>query len=294
MLGRNDCCWCGSGQKWKKCHFPQNSPLIKKDILKDEYLKRYGIILKNDKQIEGIRSACRLASLILEKTCQKAKAGVTTQELNDFAHRLHLEAGAIPAPLHYGEPPFPKSICTSINDVICHGIPNQRPLQTGDILNIDVTSIFQGYYGDCSKTIAIGTPSMERQLVMDVSYECLMRSIAICKPGIEILEIGDTIEAYAKSHNCSVVHQFVGHGVGIHFHENPQIPHCVNGFKIPLAEGMIFTIEPMINAGVRDAVVDAEDQWTARTKDGKASAQYEHTILITASGHEILTDWQKF
>lgn len=295
MIGRNDDCWCGNGKKWKKCHAPDEGPAARKiknhQILKEEYSKRYDILLKDERQIQGIRKACHLASFILEETCKKAQEGISTLELNDFAHQLHREAGAIPAPLHYGEPPFPKSICTSLNNVICHGIPDKTPLKRGDILNIDVTSILKGYYGDCSKMVTIGPISSERQLVVDVAYDCLLRGIAVCKPGIEIMEIGRAIETYAKAQGCSVVHQFVGHGIGLDFHENPQIPHCLNGIKIPLAAGMIFTIEPMINAGVRDAVVDPHDQWTARTKDGKASAQYEHTILITEDGHDVLTNW---
>ena len=296
MIGRNDNCWCHSGKKWKKCHFPAedaSSPKVKnQQLLKDEYLKRYDILLKDEKQIQGIREACRLASFILDETCKLARPGISTQELNDFAHRLHLEYNALPAPLNYGEPPFPKSICTSINDVICHGIPNAIPLQEGDILNVDVTSILHGYYGDCSKMVVIGDPTAERKLVVDTAYECLMQAIAIYKPNIEVREIGQVIERHALSKNCSVVYQFVGHGVGIHFHENPQIPHCYNGIKTPLVPGMIFTIEPMINAGVKEAVVDPDDQWTARTADGKASAQFEHTILITDQGHEILTNWK--
>lgn len=297
MIGRNDTCWCGSGKKWKKCHFPHERPAERKiknqQNLKEEYLKRYQIFLKSEQQIQGIREACRLASTILDETCRKAQEGVTTQELNDFAHQLHRDAGAIPAPLNYGQPPFPKSICTSLNEVICHGIPNDTPLKQGDILNIDVTSILNGYFGDCSKMVSIGMINPERQLVVEVAYECLMRGLAVCKPGVEIMEIGKAIEIYAQSKGCSVVHQFVGHGVGLNFHENPQIPHCLNGIKIPLAEGMIFTIEPMINAGVRDAILDTQDQWTARTKDGKASAQFEHTVLITEKGHEVLTNWVK-
>lgn len=297
MIGRNDDCWCGSGTKWKKCHYPNEDLKPQKTkikrSLKEEYLKKYGIILKDENQIQGIRAACHLASHILDETCKKAQEGVSTLELNDFAHQLHKDAGAIPAPLHYGEPPFPKSICTSVNEVICHGIPDKTPLRDGDILNIDVTSILNGYFGDCSKMVTIGDINPERQLVVDVAYECLVRAIAICKPGLEILEIGRLIETYAKSRNCSVVHQFVGHGVGLQFHESPQIPHCINGIKVPLAAGMIFTIEPMINAGVRDSIIDPLDQWTARTKDNKPSAQFEHTILITEHGHEILTNWKK-
>ncbi len=184
MIGRNDECWCGSGKKWKKCHFPNEGPDAKPSTLANTYLKKFGILIKTPDQIEGIRKSCRLSSQILEATCAKAVAGVTTQELNDFAHKLHQEAGAVPAPLHYGEPPFPKSICTSLNEVICHGIPDDVPLKEGDIVNIDVTCILGGFYGDCSKMVMIGKVSEERQRVVDVSYECLIRSIAILRPGL--------------------------------------------------------------------------------------------------------------
>ncbi len=293
MIGRNDFCWCGSKLKWKKCHFPNEgaeSP-SKFDDLKKEYFRKHQIILKTQKEIDGIREASKLASKILDATCLLARQGITTDELNDFAVKLHKQANAIAAPLHYGEPPFPKSICTSINEVICHGIPSNRVLKDGDILNIDITSILNGYYGDCSRMVVIGNTTEERQLVVDVSYECLMRSIEILKPGIPIYAIGDVIEDYAKSKGCSVVNQFVGHGVGVHFHENPQIPHSRNAIKTLLTQGMTFTIEPMINAGVRTAVIDNNDHWTASTKDGRASGQWEHTILITENSHELLTTW---
>jgi methionyl aminopeptidase len=298
MIGRNDNCWCGSGNKWKKCHYPQLSPQASADSppsidLKREYLRKHHILIKDAQQIAKIRASCQLASRILQATCEKAQAGVTTLELNDFAHQMHVEAGAIPAPLHYGVPPFPKSICTSLNEVICHGIPNATPLKEGDIVNIDVTCILDGYYGDCSRMVVIGPISNEKQRVVDVSYECLMRSIAILKPGIPVSAIGTVIEEYAKQYQCSVVNQFVGHGVGIEFHEGPQVSHNRNQNKILLIPGMTFTIEPMINAGVRDAIVDPYDRWTARTKDGKPSAQWEHTILITEDGHEILTNWKR-
>ena len=292
MTGRNDPCWCGSGKKWKKCHFPQNNPQVKPQ-LKEEYLERYHILLKTPEQITGIRRSCQLAASILDKTCQAAKAGITTLELNDLAHQLHLQAGAIPACLNYGYPPFPKSICTSLNDVICHGIPDHTKLKEGDIINIDVTCILNGYYGDCSRMVMIGDVEAEKKLVVDVAYDCLMMSIAKLKPGLPISIVGDTIEPYANSKGCSVVNQFVGHGVGVEFHEGPQVPHNKNSLNIPLVPGMTFTIEPMINAGVRDAVIDPHDQWTARTKDGKPSAQWEHTILITENGYEVLTPWSR-
>jgi methionyl aminopeptidase len=293
MIGRNDACFCGSGKKWKKCHYPDAGNLAYKENLKDVYKKKYGILLKTDKEIEGIRESCRLASKILDATCHMAKAGVTTNELNEFAHQMHVDHGAIPAPLHYGDPPFPKSICTSLNDVICHGIPDDKPLKDGDILNIDVTCILNGFFGDCSRMVLIGKVDEEKRHVTEVAHECLMRAIDILKPGLPLYEIGEAIESYAKSQKCSVVNQFIGHGVGIHFHESPQVYHHRNSTKTPLAPGMTFTIEPMINLGAREAVIDEKDQWTARTIDGKASAQWEHTILITDTGHEVLTTWKK-
>jgi len=287
MISRNDPCWCGSGQKWKKCHYPhKHHP---KEGLSEEYLKQYGIILKNEEQIAGIKIACNLAASILKKTCAMAKKGVTTNELDAYANKLHKDANAIPAPLGYGSPPFPKSICTSLNDEICHGIPNDIPLKEGDILNIDVSCILDGYFGDCSAMVTIGKISPEKENTVNVAKECLERSIAILKPGVLLCEIGDVIEDYANEHGCAVVNQFVGHGVGLQFHEPPQVPHHRNDMKIPLAAGMTFTIEPMINAGVIEGYIDAENHWTAYTKDGKPSAQWEHTLLITDTGCEILT-----
>lgn len=287
MILRNEPCWCGSGIKWKRCHFPKLHPDT--PALAEQYLNQYGILLKTKQQIAGIRRACALAASILHATCQRAVVGVTTAALDAFAHQLHLKAGALPAPLGYGSPPFPKSICTSLNEVICHGIPNDTPLQGGDIVNIDVTCILDGYYGDCSQMVCIGEVAPLGRRVVEVSKEALTRAIQILKPGVLICEIGDVIETYAIAQGCSVVNQFVGHGTGVHFHEPPEIPHHYNRLKIPLVPGMTFTIEPMINAGVREAVIDPTDYWTARTKDGKPSAQWEHTLLITEEGCEILT-----
>lgn len=287
-MERNDECWCGSGKKWKKCHYPKSSP-NDASSLAAKYEKQYGILLKTPEQIAGIRKSCQLAAYILDETCKRAKAGVTTNELNDFAADLCKKNDAIAATLGYGEPPFPKSICTSLNEVICHGIPDDIPLKEGDILNIDFTCILDGYYGDCSKMVIIGKTTEEKKRVVDASYECLMNAIAILKPGVMIYEIGEVIEETAKKYRCSVVDMFVAHGVGVDFHEPPQVPHHRNRIQIPLAEGMTITIEPMINIGVKGGVIDPDDEWTARTIDGKPSAQWEHTILITATGHEILT-----
>lgn len=286
MIQRNDPCWCGSGKKWKKCHYPNASPEARRA---KEYLQKYGIVLKNPEQIEKIEKACRVSAMILDTLCSHAKEGVTTLELDEISQKLHKEMGATPAPLGYGSPPYPKTICTSLNEVICHGIPDDKPLEKGDILNIDVSAIVDGFFGDCSRMVAIGEVSEEKKLVMEVSLKCLHLAIEVCLVGRQVWEIGQAIEDYAKSKNCSVVNQFVGHGVGIAFHEPPEIPHHYNKSKIPFAPGMIFTIEPMINSGVRQAVIDSENHWIARTKDGKPSAQWEHTILITDQGPKILT-----
>jgi methionyl aminopeptidase len=287
MIERNDPCFCGSGKKWKKCHYPQVGS--NGNALKERYFKQYKIILKNEKEIEGIRAACRLTAQILDELCKAAKEGVTTNDLDRLSRKLHADAGATPATLGYGHPPYPKTICTSLNDMICHGIPNDVPLKEGDIMNIDASSILHGFYGDSSRMVMIGRVSPEKKLVVDCAYECLQAAIQILKPGLQLGQIGQTIERVAHKRGCSVVHQFVAHGVGLKFHEAPQIPHYANDIQIPLAQGMTFTIEPMINAGVAEGMIDPRNQWEARTVDGRPSAQWEHTVLITNDGYEILT-----
>ena len=292
MNDRNAPCPCGSGLKYKKCCLGKRDSGNKG--LAKRYFDKHGIILKTPEQIEGIERSCRLAADILDKLCKMSKEGVTTNEIDAMAAKLTKEAGAIAAPLGYGDPPFPKSICTSLNEVICHGIPNDVPLADGDIMNIDYSCILNGYYGDCSRMVMIGTVSEEKKRVTEAAYECLMNSIAICKPGTKIYEIGDMIEDTAEKYRCSTVYQFVGHGVGLQFHEEPQVYHHRNDpnrapGNIELAPGMTFTIEPMINIGVPEGVLDRRNHWEARTKDGMPSAQWEHTILITETGHRILT-----
>ena len=200
------------------------------------------IAIRSDEEIGEIRKAGRIAALALEKLKRYAGPGVTTEELDQLSVRLHRELHAIPACLGYGDPPFPKTICTSLNEVICHGIPDNRPLQEGDIMNIDASVIIDGVFGDCSRMVTIGKVSEEKQRVVEVSYECLIRAIAVCKPEAPIWHIGKVIEDYAKEHKCSVVNQFVGHGVGIAFHEPPEIPHHYNKSSIVMVPGMIFTI----------------------------------------------------
>ncbi len=292
MIGRNDDCWCGSGKKWKKCHFPRTQNWDEPfEEISRRYFKQWGILLKTPHQIAGIRRASHLAAKILDEVAVLAQEGVTTNYLNDVAYKKALDAGAVPASLGYGKPPFPKSICTSLNEVICHGIPNDIPLRRGDILNIDNAVILDGYFGDCGKMVAIGPVTADKKLVFDISLASLKAAAAILKPGVLISAIGEVITDVAEAAGCSVVTQFVGHGVGIRYHEPPHVPHCINDVDIPLAPGMTFTIEPMINFGSLDMVVDPVDKWTARTADGKPSAQWEYAFLITKDGVEILTPW---
>jgi methionyl aminopeptidase len=235
-----------------------------------------------------MRQAGRLAAELLEHLAKMVKPGISTLEINDEAERWTKARGARSAPLGYHG--FPKSICTSVNEVICHGIPNAKQiLQEGDIINIDVTPTLDGYHGDTSRTFFVGTPSPIAKKLVEVTEECLRLGIAAVKPGAKVGDIGAAIQTYAEANGFSVVRDFVGHGISHIFHTAPQIPHYgVNGKGKKLRPGMVFTIEPMINEGTWEAVV-LKDGWTAITKDGKLSAQFEHTIAVTEDGVEILT-----
>jgi len=245
------------------------------------------VVIKRPSQIGEMRKACRLAAQTLEDTAKILRVGLSTEEINSFVHKYTVERGAIPAPLNYRG--FPKSVCTSINEVVCHGIPGPRILKDGDIINVDVTSILGGWHGDVSATFYIGTPPAETRHLVETTRKCLELGIAEVRPGARIGDIGAAIEDYAHSHGCSVVRDFVGHGIGAEFHEAPQVPHFgKRGRGLRLKSGMTFTIEPMINLGDW-RLHTLEDGWTAVTDDGKRSAQFEHTILVTDSGSEILT-----
>ncbi|XDE60625.1 type I methionyl aminopeptidase [Arthrospira platensis BEA 1257B] len=246
------------------------------------------IVLLSSREIEKMRQAGKLAAQLLNHLEPMVKPGVSTLELNDEAERWTQVHGARSAPLGYNG--FPKSICTSVNEVICHGIPSAKQiLQDGDIINIDVTPIVDGYHGDTSKTFFVGNPSPTAQKLVEVTEECLRRAIATVKPGSRIGDIGAAIQEYAESYGFSVVRDFVGHGVNTVFHTAPQIPHYgTRGKGKKLRSGMVFTIEPMINEGTWEAEV-LDDGWTAITTDGKLSAQFEHTIAVTDQGVDILT-----
>ena len=246
------------------------------------------IIIKNEKQIEGIRKSSKLAAQSLVIIEEHIKAGVTTNQLNEIIHNFIIENGAIPATLNYGG--FPKSCCISINEVVCHGIPSENVLKNGDILNVDVTTILDGYFGDTSKMFKIGKVSQAAAKLIDVTKEALDIGIAQVFPGNKFGNIGYEINKFVASHGYSVVYEYCGHGIGIKFHEDPQVEHRAAKDTGPVMKpGMIFTIEPMINIGKPEVITSKKDGWTVTTIDNKLSAQYEHTILVTETGHEILT-----
>ena len=284
-VGRNDPCPCGSGQKYKRCCM--NAAIPKPMNLEKLYLQKYDIRLKRPQDVEGIRAAGRLVVETLDLLEKHIAIGVTTNELNAIAHEFAEKNNATPAPLNYRG--FPKSICTSVNDVICHGIPEDRQLKNGDIINVDVTHILNGYYADASKMVFVGTPGPEAKKIVSVAAECLKAGMRMLAPGNTVGDIGWAIQKYAEGQGCSVVREFVGHGVGFDFHEPPHVPHYgKKGDGIILVPGMVFTVEPMINLGKAHLFV-AEDNWTAITADRKLSAQYEQTFLITEDGFESLT-----
>jgi len=250
------------------------------------------IHIKNKAEIQKMKDAGKLAAELLFETGQKVKAGVSTLELNDFAHQFTLKHGAESAPLNYRG--FPKSICTSINEVVCHGIPKKdEVLKDGDILNIDVTVKLNDYHGDTSAMFAVGNISDNAQKLIDSTKEAMWIGINTVKPGKRISDIGQAIDDFLTPLGYGIVRALAGHGIGRKFHEEPLVPHYKNsGSRIPIRAGMIFTVEPMVNEGTYRVTFDENDGWTVRTGDGRLSAQFEHTCLVTDHGVEVLTLWQ--
>ena len=246
------------------------------------------IDIKSPKEVDQMRAACLMAAETLVHVGEQLRAGMTTEEINTIVHEDTLRKGGRPAPLNYRG--FPKSVCTSINEVVCHGIPGPQVLKNGDIINVDITTIYGGYYGDTSATFYIGTPSPEARKVVEVARKSLELGIAQVKEGARLGDIGAAIQEYVEGEGCSVVRDFVGHGIGRRFHEDPQVKHYgKRGTGDRLKTGMTFTIEPMVNIGRFEVAIDPDDKWTVTTVDGSLSAQFEHTVLVTKTGFEILT-----
>ena len=251
------------------------------------------ISIKSASDVEGMRIAGRLASEVLDLLTLHVVPGVTTDQLDKLAHdHIVNEQGAVPAPLNYAPPgytPYPKSICTSINHQVCHGIPNDRPLKSGDIVNIDVTVIKDGWHGDTSRMFVVGTGSIAAKRLIQITYESMWKGIAKVKPGAHLGDVGNAIQTFAESNGFSIVREFCGHGIGARFHEEPQVLHYGRPGTLDVLEpGMMFTIEPMINAGKRE-IRETGDGWTIVTRDRSLSAQWEHTVLVTDSGYEVMT-----
>lgn len=282
---RNEKCWCGSGLKYKKCHI-NVEPYIK-EYLKQGYEMPKLSLIKTKEDIEGIRASSKITRDILDLLEDKVCIGISTKSIDDFVHEYTLSKGAVPAPLGYEG--YPKSICTSINDVICHGIPDDTILKDGDIVNIDITTILDGYYSDASRMYLIGNVSEEARNLVEYTKKALDIGIKSVVPYKPVNVIGANIESYANDKGFSVVREFGGHGVGNDFHEEPFIYHYKNDEKnLLMLPGMVFTIEPMLNIGLSACKI-LEDGWTAVTKDKSLSAQWEHTILVTEDSFEILT-----
>lgn len=251
------------------------------------------ITIHNEEDFAAMRKAGHLAASVLDAVAEIVKPGITTDDINTFCHNMIVDAGATPAPLNYRG--FPKSICTSVNHVVCHGIPGPKKLSNGDILNIDVTVIVDGWHGDTSRMYWVGfnTPKKAERLT-HITYEAMMHGIEVVRPGATVGDIGHAIQKYAESHGFSVVRDYCGHGIGKIFHTQPNILHYGSpNTGIELQEGMFFTVEPMINAGKAETKLNEKDGWTVTTRDRSLSAQFEHTIGVTSRGFEIFTDSPK-
>ena len=286
-ISRNDLCWCGSGKKYKKCHL---------DF--DEKIESYALkgcivpsrdLIKNKEQIEGIKASAKINTAVLDLVAKNIKAGMSTEEIDKLVYDYTIEQGAIPAPLNFEG--FPKSCCTSINDEVCHGIPSKDIiLKEGDIINVDISTIYNGYYSDASRMFMIGEVHPDLKKLVEVSKECLDLGLKAVKPWGFLGDVSAACQKHAEANGFSVVREFGGHGIGLEFHEEPFVPHIgEEGTDMLLVPGMVFTIEPMINMGEPDIFIDEADDWTVLTADGYPSSQWEYTVLVTEDGYEVLT-----
>ncbi|NFO32804.1 methionyl aminopeptidase [Clostridium botulinum] len=283
---RNAKCWCGSGLKYKRCHleFDEKLESLK---LKGEIVPPREVI-KSPEDIEGIKKSSEVNNGVLDLVASKIKAGMSTLDIDKLVYDYTVEHGAIPAPLNFEG--FPKSVCTSINNEVCHGIPDEKIiLKDGDIVNVDVSTILNGYYSDASRMFMIGEVSEGAKKLVEVAKECMEAGIKAIKPWGHLGDIGAACQEVAHKNGYTIVRALGGHGVGNQFHEEPFVPHIgKKGTDMILVPGMVLTVEPMVNAGGYDVYVDAENEWTIYTEDDSLSAQWEHTVLITETGVEIL------
>ncbi|WP_419040861.1 type I methionyl aminopeptidase [Parolsenella catena] len=285
--GRNEPCWCGSGKKYKKCHAAIDERLQECYLNGQEVIYRH--LLKTPEDIEGIKRSAAINVGVLDMVAERIAPGVTTAEVDQWIYDYTVEHGGIPADLNYEG--FPKSVCTSINDVVCHGIPSERDvLREGDIVNVDCSTILDGYFSDSSRMFCIGEVSPERKKLVDVTRESIQRGLVQVKPWNTLGDMAHAVQTYVEENGFNVVREFGGHGIGKEFHEDPFVSHVGEpGEGVVLAPGMCFTIEPMVNAGGADIDMNDPNGWTVRTADGSDSAQWEVQLVVTDTGYELLS-----
>ena len=286
-LGRNEPCWCGSGKKYKHCHCDFDSKLQEFEY-QGALIPPHSII-KNEEQIAKIKESAKVNIAVLDYVTEHIKAGVTTEEIDQWVYHETVKRGAIPAPLHYEG--FPKSVCTSIDNVVCHGIPSPDVvLKDGDIINVDCSTILDGYFSDSSRMFCIGDVDPEKKRLVEVTKQSLQVGLDHVKPWTYLGDMGNAIHQFAHENGYSVVREIGGHGCGLEFHEEPWVSYVSKpGTEMLMVPGMIFTIEPMINMGTHHVVTNEEDGWTVTTKDGKPSAQWEIQVLVTEDGYELIS-----
>ena len=285
-IGRNDACWCGSGKKYKKCHCHFDEKL--KELQQEGHIIPSHDMIKTPEQIEKIKESGKINIAVLDYVAEHIKAGVTTQQIDDWVYEQTTSRGAIPAPLNYEG--FPKSVCTSVNDQVCHGIPSEDViLQEGDIINVDVSTIYHGYFSDSSRMFCIGEVSEEKKKLVDVTKECVEIGLKNVKPWGLLGDMGHAVHRHAVENGYTVVKEIGGHGVGLQFHEDPYVSYVSEpGTGMVMAPGMMFTIEPMVNMGTDEFYVDEVDEWQIYTDDGQPSAQWEVQVLVTEDGYELI------
>jgi methionyl aminopeptidase len=286
-IGSNEPCWCGSGKKYKKCHEQFDERIIGFELKGHEVPPRS--IIKTKEQVEGIKASAKINIACLDRVAKEIHAGMSTEEIDHIVAETTREMGGIPAPLNYEG--FPKSVCTSINDQVCHGIPSPHDiLKDGDIINVDCSTILNGYYSDSSRMFCIGDVSPEKKKLVEVTKECVEIGIKMVKPWTFLGDMGNAVHQHALDNGYTVVREIGGHGCGIEFHEDPFVSFVSRpGTEMLMVPGMTFTIEPMVNMGTNRIFVDEENDWTVYTADHKPSAQWEVQVLVTEDGCEILT-----
>ncbi|MDE7017828.1 MAG: methionyl aminopeptidase [Lachnospiraceae bacterium] len=286
-LGRNDPCWCGSGRKYKACH-----------MAIDEKIQQYALqghivpdhdLLKTKEQIEGIKESSKINIAVLDYVAEKIRVGMSTEEIDRLVQEKTAQMGGIPAPLGYDG--FPKSVCTSINGQVCHGIPSEADiLKDGDIVNVDVSTIYHGFFSDSSRMFMLGDVDLKTKKLVETAHQCIDIGLEWVKPWNFLGDMAQAINDFAKANGYSIVREIGGHGVGLEFHEEPFVSYVTEkGTEMLMVPGMVFTIEPMVNMGRADIYIDHENGWTVYTEDGLASAQWEVTVAVTEDGYEVLT-----